>query len=507
MQSIKTLITRTCAVALLAMAALAGPLATTTQAQSLADFEKKVTLYTLPNGLKCLFIKRDVAPVATFVTYVNAGSADDPMGYAGMAHIFEHMAFKGSRRVGTTNWEQEKPLLDEMDAAYTEWLRETRKPKPDSSVIKAAYARFTKAQDASKKFVVNNEFSQLVDNNGGQDMNAYTANDQTVYHFSLPQNKAELWFALESDRFYDGIMREFYVEKEVIREERRMRVESSPIGRFLEEFTSVALSGHPYGIRGIGNQSTISNATMAEAQKFFETYYVPNNMCIAIAGDIDVEQMKKLADKYFGRLKVGKPMPERTIEITPQRGERRFVMEDKAQPIYFEGYRTVSGTHPDNDALQLLSYILSNGRTSRMYQRLVLKEAKALNANTFQGYPGTKHMGLFVVQVVPNQGVKMDEVEKMVLEEIERVKTEGVTAEELNRARTKVRADLIRGLNDNESLAIAFAQSEMLEGSWKEVFIGLDRIQKLTPADIQRVAKKYLVKDQRTVGYLQTTAQ
>lgn len=507
MQSIKTLITKTCAVGLLALGALAGPLATTAQGQNLADFEKKVTLYTLPNGLKCLFIKRDVAPVATFVTYVNAGSADDPMGYAGMAHIFEHMAFKGSTRVGTNNWEQEKPHLAEMDAAYTEWLQETRKPKPDSAKIKDAYARFTKAQEAGKKFVVNNEFSQLVDNNGGQDMNAYTANDQTVYHFSLPQNKAELWFALESDRFYDGIMREFYVEKEVIREERRMRVESSPTGRLLEEFTAVALSGHPYGIRGIGNHSTISNATMAEAKKFFETYYVPGNMCIAIAGDIDVEQMKQLADKYFGRLKPGKPLPEKSIEITPQRGERRFVMEDKSQPLYMEGYRTVNGTHPDADALQILSYILSNGRTSRLYRRLVEKEAKALQAFSFQGYPGTKHAGLFVMQVVPNQGVKMDEVEKLVLEEIERVKTEGVTAEELNRARTKVRADVIRSLDNNESLAIGFAQSEMLEGSWKEVFTGLDKIQKLTPADIQRVAQKYLVKTQRTVGILQTSAQ
>ncbi len=482
------------------------------QAQTAADpmfanFERRVTEYTLPNGLKCLFIKRDAAPVVSFATFVNAGSAQDPMGMGGMAHIFEHMAFKGTHTVGTTNWVAEKETIQAMDDAYVAWLQAKTSAKPDEAKLKDLWDKFQTAQEQTKQYVKGNEFALLVDREGGQDLNAYTANDETAYTYSLPANKVELWFNLEADRFTNPVMREFYVEKEVIREERRMRVESNPTGRLIEEFTQVALSGHPYGRRGIGLHSDITNTTMAAAKQFYETYYVPNNIVVAIAGDIDPEQMKKFADEYLAKIPAGKPVVDLPVELVPQRGERRFAIEEKTQPFYVEGYRSVNGLHPDAEALSILSDVLSGGRTSRLYKRLVTDEAKALQVGAFNGFPGTKYPALFLSFVVPNRGISMDDVEKTVLEEIEKIKKEGITDEELKRAVTNARANLIRSLNDNSSLALALASAQTKDGDWREVFRDLEKLKNLKPEDIKRVANTYLVRDQRTVGMIKTTAQ
>lgn len=213
------------------------------QAQSLSEFEKKVTTFKLDNGLTFIVIKREVAPVVSFVTYADVGSVNEPVGNTGIAHVFEHMVFKGDTYIGTTNYEKEKVVLEKLDQAYVAWFREKSKPQADSATLKTLWATFTQLQDEAKTYVKNNEFSQIIEQAGGVGLNAGTGAEQTFYYYSLPENKIELWFNLEASRFKNPVFREFYVEKEVVKEERRMRTENNPIGRLLEEFLRVAYGG------------------------------------------------------------------------------------------------------------------------------------------------------------------------------------------------------------------------------------------------------------------------
>lgn len=480
---------------------LFGMLSYQTDAQNLEEFEKKVTEFTLDNGLHFIIIERHDAPVVSFYTQVKVGGIDEPKGNTGIAHIFEHLAFKGNHYVGTTDWEAEKKAIAKMDAAYKAWLTESYKNNPDSAYIKKKWSEFEAHQKDAKSYVVNNEFSQIVDRNGASGMNASTRWDFTDYYLSFPSNKAELWFTLEGGRFREPTYREFYVEKEVVREERNMRTESDPFGRLLEDFFSVAFTAHPYGRPIVGWNSDITASTIDDAHKFYETYYVPSNITIGIAGDVDPKQMKKFAETYFGSMKgKGKVAPPVTTIEPEQRGERRLVLEENSQPLMMIGYHTVSATHPDYEPLILLGRVLTSGRTSVLYKSLVEEQQLALQLQNFEGIPGTRYPGLYLSLYIPNAGVELDSLEQAIYTEIESVKEGSITQDQLDRVRTSLRANTIRGLANNTGLASNFVQTYVEQGDWRDVFKQLDRYNAVTLEDIQRVAKKYLIKKHRTVG-------
>jgi predicted Zn-dependent peptidase len=483
------------------LALILGVFSFSTEAQNLEEFENKVTEFTLDNGLHFIIIERHEAPVASFYTHVNVGGVDEPVGNTGIAHIFEHMAFKGTKYIGTNNWEEEKKVIDAMDQAYKDWLYEKFSADPDLNSLSKKWNKFEELQEKAKTFVVNNEFSEIIQNNGGTGLNASTGADLTNYFYSLPSNKAELWFNLEADRFKNPTYREFYVEKEVVREERRMRTESNPIGRLVEEFLAVAYTAHPYGRPIVGWNSDITATTIEDARDFYEKYYVPSNITFAIAGDVDPKRMKKLAEEYFndfrGKGRVAPPVT--TVEPT-QRGERRFTIEGNSQPIMLIGYHGVSDSHEDYEALSLLGNIISNGRTSVLYKKLVEEEKLGLQVAAFNGFPGTRFGSLFLTLAIPNQGVELDTLEQRIYEEIEIVKGGSITQEELDRARTNIRAGIIRGLGNNTGLASNFASTHMTKGDWRDVFLQLERYNAVTLDDLQRVANKYLIKQTRTVG-------
>ncbi len=470
-------------------------------AQSLDEFEKKVTEFTLDNGLHFIIIERHDAPVVSFYTQVNVGGIDEPVGNTGIAHIFEHLAFKGDHYVGTTNWEEEKKVIDQMDDVYKAWLYEKYKPNPDTAFMAVKWAEFEALQEEAKQYVVNNEFSKIIDRNGGVGMNASTSWDKTDYFYSLPSNKVELWFSLESSRFMEPTYREFYVEKEVVREERRMRTESNPTGRLIEDFFAVAYSAHTYGRPIVGWNSDITATTIEDAHEFYETYYVPSNITFGIAGDVDPDQMKEFAEEYFGNFRgEGKVAPPVTTIEPEQRGERRVVLEGSAQPILIIGNHTVSGNHPDYEALDLLGRVLSSGRTSILYKKLVEEEQLALQVQNIAGIPGTRYSGLFITLGVPNQGVELDTLEQAIYTEFEAAKEGSITAEQLERVKTNLRASTIRGLANNTGLAMSFVNTHVERGDWRDVFNRLERYEAVTLEDLQRVAKEYLTKKSRTVA-------
>jgi len=474
-----------------------------TNAQSLENFEEKVTEFTLDNGLTFIVIERPVAPVVSFATYVNVGAANEPVGHTGMAHIFEHMAFKGTHTIGTNNWQKEKEVIQEMDNTYQQWLAEKYKPEPDSARMDTLWSQFKDLQEEASQYVVNNEFAQIIDRNGGTGMNATTGYDRTNYFYSLPENRKELWFSLESDRFENPVFREFYKEKNVVREEKR-RSESQPIGRLIQEFLTVAYTAHPYGRPNIGWDSDITATTIEDTREFYETYYVPNNITIAIAGDIQPDRAKELAKKYFGDMESAPEPPPVYTQEPEQRGERRFTMQGQSQPFLVMGYHTVPEDHPDFQALQLLGNVLSGGRTSVLYKRMVEEEQTALQVGAFNGFPGTKYETMFATLAIPNRDVGVDTLESTILEEIENVKDGEISKEALDRARTNARANLIRSLDSNSGIAQTLASAEALRGTWKKVFSDIEKLQDVTVDDLQRVAKQYLTKDNRTVGTIVT---
>ncbi|MGM0506785.1 MAG: M16 family metallopeptidase [Bacteroidota bacterium] len=479
---------------------LVSPLAS----QTLERFEDAVHETTLENGLHILVVERPDAPVASFVTYVNVGSVNEPANRTGLAHLFEHMVFKGTEQIGTRDWEAESDWIERMDRAYRSWLRESRRPEPDTTRMDLEWRRFETAQEQASLFVVNNEFSRIVEQEGGTGMNAFTSADATGYYYSLPQNRAELWFLLEAARFQNPVFREFYSEKEVVLEERRMRTDSQPVGRLVEEFLSVAYSAHPYRNPVIGWESDIRSTTIADAREFYETWYRPDRMTVVISGDVNAERMFRLAERYLSSIPGGESPPEIVTEEPEQRGERRFVMVEDGQPFFLAGYHTVSRIHDDWHALRLLGSIVSDGRTSRLYRRLVQQDRIALNVAAFNGFPGTKYPSMFLTLAIPNRGISLNRIESVIDEEIEKVKQGDVRQEELDRAIANARANRLREMESNSDLAMALAEAHTSSGDWRTLFTDLEKISAVTLEDIQRVAQLYLIREQRTVGRIES---
>jgi predicted Zn-dependent peptidase len=470
--------------------------------QSLQEFQKKVTEFTLANGLHFIVIERHEAPVVSFHTYVNVGSVDDPSGETGIAHMFEHMAFKGTQTIGTKNWPEEKKALDAIEQIYDRLDEERRKGlHADPKKVEAMQAEVKEAIAKADSFVEPNEFDRIVESSGGVGMNASTAEDATNYFYSFPSNRLELWFLLESERFAQPVFREFYKERDVVREERRMRVESNPQGKLLEALLATAFEAHPYRVMPGGWASDIDDFRRTEAERFYKIYYTPGNMTIGIAGDVNPAEAKRLAEKYFSRLP-RKPMPPlvRTVE-PPQEGEKRVAVASPAQPFLAVAYKRPDQYSRDDAVLDVLSDILSGGRTGIMYREMVRDKKIALAAESGATFPSGKYPSLFIFFVVPSSGHSIEENEKALYDIIERVKKEKVDETALERVKTKLRADVIRRLDSNSGLASELCNYSANFGDWKKLFTELDDYNRITAEDVQRVAKAYLTPSTRTVAY------
>lgn len=475
-------------------------------AQDLASFEKRTSTRKLDNGLTVIILERHDAPVFSYATVVNAGSAQEVPGITGLAHMFEHMAFKGSDRIGTTDWKAEQAALAKVEETYAAYDRARR---AETGRDEAKVAELEKAwKDAiaeADKHQRGDEFSEVVDRAGGVGMNAFTASDITAYFFNMPSNQFELWAYLESERFRNPVFRQFYKERDVVMEERRMRIESSPFGRLLEQFLSTAFMAHPYGFgTGIGWPSDLQSFSATDASNFAKTYYVPSNMVVAIAGDVNPAEAWPIIEKYFGRLpKAPAPSPLRTVEPV-QIAERVVTVRETSQPLYVEGYHRPAATHPDNATYDVISMLMSSGRTSRLYRSLVRDKKIAAGAAGFNGFPGEKYPNLFTFYGITTPGHTPDEIAAAIAEEVQRIKNEDVPAAELQSVKTRVKANLVRQLANNSGLALQLASYQTLYGDWRELFREVERIDKVTAADVKRVANSTFIEKNRTVGKIES---
>ncbi|HMU55373.1 MAG TPA: pitrilysin family protein [Nitrospira sp.] len=473
---------------------------------------ERVIEHKLANGLTVLMVERHQTPIVSINMTFAVGGVNEQVGQTGLAHLYEHMAFKGTRTIGTKDYAKEKPILDELSRAGTELEQRQREAArrsqerpadPDEpAAIAALQQRVKDLQEQAAQYVSGNEMALLYQRHGGVGLNAATGKDLTRYMINLPSNRLPLWAAIEADRMANPVLREFYKERGVVMEERRLRNDDSPSGLLFETFTSAAFRAHPYGVPTIGWESDILSLTPATTEEFFKTYYGPGRATIGIVGDINPKDVIALIENTFGKIPAAPPPPQIVTVEPPQRGERRVEVEFDAEPSLAIGFHKPGLGHPDDYVFDVIDEILTDGLTSRLYTKLVLGGRLASSVNSDANYPGVRAPNLFVLQATPLAPHTAAEVEAAILAELERLKSEPVTAKELEKVLNNLDADMVRALRSNSGLASQLALYQTVAGDWRYMLNARDKIAAVTPADIQRVASEYFTKSNRTVATL-----
>ena len=461
--------------------------------------EERVMERTLSNGMKVLLVERHQAPIVAFNLTYKVGSAHEQSGATGIAHLYEHMAFKGTPFLGTSDYEQEQPLLLQIETLHTKIMQaETEGAHPEQ--LNALKERFVALQDTARQWVVANELGEIYERNGAVGLNASTGRDVTSYVVSLPANRLPLWVAIESDRMAHPVLREFYKERDVVLEERHRSVETNPAGRLSEAFYATAFMAHPYGAPTLGWASDVGALSATQTLAFFNIHYVPNNTILSIVGDIYPDQIMPLLEQSFGTIPAGLPPPRVVTVEPPQAGERRLEIEDEAHPQLLIGYHKPGIADPDDAVFDVIDILLSDGRSARLYKTLVDEKQIAVSVSTGSGSPGSQFQNLFTVSATPRAPHTPTEVEEAIYEEIERLKREPVSAMELEKVVRHIDAAFIRSLQSNRGLAGSLGYFEAVAGSFRYLSRNREAIARVTPEDVMRVARTYFAKKNRVVA-------
>jgi len=359
-----------------------------------------VAQHTLDNGMTFLILPRRQSPTVSLVVHYPVGSVNEHLGNTGIAHVLEHMLFKGTEEIGTRDRAGESPLMNAADATRDSMIAKLAGHDPDSAEARRLRNLTAVIESQAHALSIPNEFDRILTANGARGLNATTSHEATRYFVELPANRLELWFVLEADRMTNPVMRGFSTELDVVREERRMRLETSPGGILETSMLATAFQVHPYGVPVIGHSADLESLTRRQVLEYFRAYYGARNAVAAIVGDVDPAQVVEWAEEYFGAVPPGVPAAAVTAREPEQAGERRITVEFDAEPRVMIGWRGVSGLHEDAPALSMLASVLTAGRTTRLYQRLIARDQSALHVSAYQG-PGFAHPRLFVVTAVP----------------------------------------------------------------------------------------------------------
>jgi len=468
--------------------------------------------HTLSNGMKLLMIERHHSPAVAGGWVARVGSVNERPGITGIAHLFEHMMFKGTPTIGTSDAKRDAEIIEQQEQVRDVMRREETKmrlavrrgeiddmvkPENKTERYRELEAQFKELIAAQRKVLVKNEFDRIYTTAGASGMNAFTSNDMTGYFITVPANKLELWAWMESERLLRPVFREFYAERDVVFEERRMRTESTPLGKFQESLEALFWESHPYGWPVIGWPSDIPAITKAQADEFYALHYAPQNITLILVGDFKADEAAKLCERYFGRIPRGEQnAPEIVTLEMSQKVEKRMNAEAEANPQVDILWHTPATGHPDAHALEVLAAVLS-GRSGRLHKALVLGDEVATSA--FAHQMARKYAGMFNIGGEAKDPKMPSDVEAAIYEEVERLKNEPVSARELQKVKNNFAAMAVRRTSSNFHLLVQLIQYEG-GGDWKSINTEIPGILKVTAEDIQRVAEKYLVKENRTVA-------
>lgn len=467
------------------------------------DLEKKALSFTLENGMRVLMLERHMSPTVSFYIRHRVGAVDEENGKTGIAHLLEHMLFKGTKTIGTKDFTKEEKFLKKIAAAGNLLDLEMMKgQQAQNNRIELLTKQLKELIRDHKSWIVENEMDRIYTENGAVDMNASTGQDLTTYHVSLPSNKILLWARIEADRMTNPVFREFYSERNVVLEERKQRIESDPGGTLFEHFFSTAYISHPYRHPILGWASDVGSLGMDETERFFKKYHAPNNTVIAVVGDIDPLKTLEIIQKYFGPIPRQNLSPHRIKEEPPQTRERRIEVTFDANPQLVIGYHKPNMPAFDDYVFDVIEAILSKGRTSRLYKTLVLEKGIAESVQTINGLPGSRYTNQFIIMATPRHPHTTAEVEALIYSEIEKIKTSPVSTEELDKIKSQLKADFIRSLDSNSGLADTLSYFEALVGDYRYVTNHINVIEKITYQDIISVACKYMIAENRTIAQL-----
>jgi predicted Zn-dependent peptidase len=465
----------------------------------------------LPNGMRFLLYEQHDSPTVAAAWVAHVGSANERPGITGLSHFFEHMMFKGTHVIGTKNIQadlqliqQQEELREQMRTEMSHMRDELRRGKIDDLLkpenwtprYRELEQRFDVLVQKQRETIIKDQMDQIYTKNGGEGLNAFTNEDMTGYFIRVPKNRLELWAWMESDRLANPVFREFYSERDVVFEERRMRTESTPLGRYDEAFSALFWQAHPYSWPVVGWASDIPSYTKAQADDYFKTYYAPNNLTGVLVGDFQVAEVRPLLLRYFGRLKAG-PKPPEVVTLEPtQIGEQRYSAEAETPPTVRVWWKAVPFVHKDRVAYDLLSDLLS-GRTGRLYKGLVL--GRGLANQVEAGFDPMKYGGIFNAEIVVKDDKDPAEAERALYEEIEKLQQAPVPAEELQKVKNQAKANAYRRLSSPFFILAQLIQYDG-RGDWQFINTYSDEVDALTAEDVRRVARNALTKENRTVG-------
>jgi len=467
---------------------------------------------TLSNGMKLLLVERHDDPAIAGGWVAHVGSSNERPGITGIAHLFEHMMFKGTPTLGTTNYQRDQQIILEQEKVRDEIRAEEVKMRAalrrgeidDLAKLENKTPRYLELEKQfsalvaeQRQLLVKNEFFKIYTRNGGSGMNAYTSDDMTAYFVNVPANKLELWMWMESERLYRPVFREFYSERDVVFEERRMRTESTPLGKFSETFNSIFWESHPYGWPTVGWPSDIPAISKAQADEFYATYYAPQNITLILVGDLNAEKTAAQVEKYFSRIPRGKQAAPDVVTLeVKQPAEKRMNAEAETNPQVDILWHTVPFGHKDSYPLAILGQILST-RTGRLYKGLVLTNEVATETWAWQG--SQKWAGLFNIGGEAKDGRTPAEVEAAIYAELAKLAKDEVPAEELQKVKNNFAAAEYRKLASNMAILNQLMHYDGL-GHWREINESGAKYQAVTAADVQRVVKTYFTKENRAVA-------
>jgi len=466
----------------------------------------------LANGLTLLLVERHDEPIVAGGWVAHVGSSNERLGITGIAHLFEHMMFKGTPTIGTKDYQKDMEIIAAQERVRDEMRQEDRKMraeyrrgaiddllKPENKTARYLELdkEFAKLITEQRAILVKNEFDRIYSGAGGSSMNAFTSEDMTAYFVNVPANKIELWMWMESERILHPIFREFYAERDVVFEERRMRTDSTPLGKFQEEFNAMFWESSPYAWPTVGWPSDIPAISKAQADEFYSTYYSPQNITLILVGDLEPDKAEAQVRKYFERIPRGPKTPPDVVTLeVKQLAEKRLSAEAEANPQVDILWHTVAFQHRDSYPLEILAQILST-RTGRLYKGLVMGSGVA--TETYADQSSQKWEGMFNAGGEVKEGHTPAEVEQGIYDNLEKLKKEEVPPEELQKVKNNFAAAEYRKLSSNYQILMHLIRNDG-EGDWREINEAAPKVQAVTAADVKRVANNYFTKENRAVA-------
>ena len=465
---------------------------------ALAAMASKVYFETLPNGLRVILYNRGIAPVFSGAVVVRVGGSDEVLGQTGISHLFEHMAFKGSRTVGTEDFGREQRLLARLEELALE-------SNAAQNLTPEQQQEWDEIHQDLKELWISDDFTRQYEKQGAVGQNATTDKEFTKYFVDLPRSAFEFWCRMESDRLLRPVMRQFYQERDVVLEERRMRFDDDPGGKLYELLLGVAYQRHPYRAPVIGYEKDIRSLTATKLEEFRKRYYTAKNIVVSVVGRVNPEEDMKVIREYFGALPDGaEVVRDIPVEAEPE-GERRVTLKMAASPQVIVAYAKPNYPHADDPALTVAGEILSGSTISPLYVELVKKRQIAAGIGQEEG-PGIAYPNLLMFGATVKSPHTTDQLIRAFDSVLERFKRTGPTQAQLDIAKRSIGMQYLGQLQSSQSLALDLASSELLFGSWRASVEWYDKMSQVTVEDVKRVVDKYLVPDRRTIATVERSS-